>query len=94
MKGAALLHPRAAEALDKLAEVFRDATWPNPVAMKQAISDIDPVKVKSGKTVYVCHIRRNEYRLIISVHFDRQRLYTLRFFTHAEYDRRNWKDEL
>jgi len=45
-------------------------------------------------TVYVCNIRHHEFRLIIAVHFDGQRVYTLRFMTHAEYSRTHWKNEL
>ena len=58
------------------------------------LAGVDPVKVKSGHTVYVCNIRGNEFRLIIAVHFDRQRVFTSRFLTHPEYDRKQWKDEL
>jgi hypothetical protein len=32
--------------------------------------------------------------LIVAIHFDRQMVYTLRFFTHAEYSKGRWKDEL
>jgi mRNA-degrading endonuclease HigB of HigAB toxin-antitoxin module len=66
----------------------------NPVEMKRSFPGVDPVKVKSGKTVHVCNIRRDEFRLVIAVHFDRARIYTLRFLTHAEYDRDQWKQEL
>jgi mRNA-degrading endonuclease HigB of HigAB toxin-antitoxin module len=34
------------------------------------------VKVKSGHTVYVFNIRRNEFRLVVAVHFNHQRVYT------------------
>jgi len=70
------------------------AEWRNPVDMKRDFPTVDPVMVKSGETVYVFNIRRNEFRLIAAIHFNRQVVFTLRFFTHAEYDRRNWKDEL
>ena len=66
----------------------------NPVAMKAVFTRVDPVIVKSGHTVYVFTIRGNEFRLIAAVHFNRRVVYTLRFFTHAEYDRQNWENEL
>ncbi len=31
---------------------------------------------------------------VAAVHFNQQRVYTLRFMTHAEYDRATWKQEL
>ena len=94
LKAAALTHPRAKEALANWMALVRGAQWKNPVEMKRAVSDVDPVKVRSGHTVYVFNIRRNEFRLIAAFHFDRQRAFTLRFFTHAEYDQTGWKNEL
>jgi len=87
-------HPRAAEALKIWTEIVLAEHWRNPVEMKRSFPDIGPVKVKSGNTVFVCNIRHNEFRLIIAVHFDRQRVYTLRFLTHPEYSRTPWKNEL
>jgi mRNA interferase HigB len=94
LKAVTARHPRAAEALDSWVDIVRHAQWKNPIEMKRSFPNIDPVKVKSGKTVYVCNIRRDEFRLVVAVHFDRARVYTLRFLTHAEYDRNQWKQEL
>jgi mRNA interferase HigB len=44
--------------------------------------------------VFVFNIRRNDYRLIAAVHFNRQIVYTLRFMTHAEYSKDRWKEIL
>lgn len=62
--------------------------------MMRTFPSVDPVPVKSGNTVYVFNIRRNEFRLIAAVHFDQRRVFTLRFFTHSEYDNPKWKEEL
>jgi mRNA interferase HigB len=94
LKAVTARHPRAAEALDSWVDIVRHAQRKNPIEMKRSFPNIDPVKVKSGKTVYVCNIRRDEFRLVVAVHFDRARVYTLRFLTHAEYDRNQWKQEL
>ena len=45
--------------------------WRNPVEMKRDFPSVDPAMVKSGHTVYVFNIRRNEFRLIAAVHFNR-----------------------
>jgi mRNA-degrading endonuclease HigB of HigAB toxin-antitoxin module len=29
--------------------------------------------------------------MICAIHYDRQKVYVLRFLTHAEYDKGNWK---
>ncbi len=54
----------------------------------------DVVHVRSGKPVIVFKVCGNTYRLIVAMHFNSQMAYTLRFLTHAEYDRGRWKDEL
>jgi len=87
-------HPRAADALKCWVELFRRAHFATPVELRAAFATVDPVIVKSGHTVSVFNIRRNEYRLMASIHFNSQIVYTLRFLTHAEYDRQTWKNEL
>jgi mRNA interferase HigB len=52
------------------------------------------VKVRSGRTVLVFNLRRNDYRLIAAAHFNRQIVYALRFMTHAEYSKDRWKETL
>ena len=58
------------------------------------LPDTDAMKVRSGRQVLVFNIRRNDYRLIVAAHFNRQIVYTLRFLTHAEYSKARWKDTL
>src|SRR5947209_4096126 len=94
LRAAVVRHPRAAEAVLAWIRIVRLADWKNPVQMRRTFPDVDPAKVKSGHTVYVFNIRRNEFRLIAAVHFDQGRVFTLRFLTHAEYARNLWKEEL
>ncbi len=94
LMAAALKHPRSAEGLERWVETVRAAAWKNPVSMRLTSPEVDPVRVKSGRTVYVFNIRRNEFRLIAAVHFNRQIVFTLRLLTHAEYDLGHWKTEL
>jgi mRNA interferase HigB len=54
----------------------------------------DSVKVKSGKNVYVFNIKGNNYRLVVAIHFNRQKVFVLRFMSHPEYDRQAWKVQL
>jgi len=84
---AGVRHPRAEQPLAVWVRIVRAAKWARPADLRRAFPDVDPVRVGSGHTVWVFNIRRNEFRLIAAIHFERQRLYTLRFFTHAEYSR-------
>ena len=94
LKAAAGKHPRAAEGISRWMKAVRAAHWKTPADLPGTLPDADAVKVRSGHTVWVCNIRRNEFRLVIAVHFNRGRVYALRFMTHAEYNRNQWKQEL
>ncbi len=74
--------------------VVRAALWKTPADVRRSIRSADPVRVKSGHTVWVFNIQQNNFRLIAAIHFDHARVYTLRFLTHAEYSRDGWKNEL
>jgi mRNA interferase HigB len=87
-------HPPAARPLDAWRKFVRKATWRNLVDVRQTYPDTDGVKVRSGRQVFIFNIRRNDYRLIVAAHFNRQIVYTLRFMTHAEYSKDRWKDTL
>jgi mRNA interferase HigB len=87
-------HPQAARQLDAWRKFVRTAAWRNLLAVRQRYPDTDAVKVRSGRQVLIFNIRRNDYRLIVAAHFNRQIVYTLRFITHAEYSKDRWKDTL
>lgn len=74
--------------------VAKKAKWQGLNDVRASYRSADMVKVKSKKQVLVFNIGGNQFRLIIAAHFDRQNLYILRFMTHAEYNKNNWKEEL
>ena len=84
----------AARHLDVWRKTVKAATWRNLVDVRRSYPDTDAVKVRSGRQVLVFNLRRNDYRLIVAVHFNRQIVYTLRFMTHAEYSKDRWKETL
>lgn len=86
--------PPAARHLDVWRKTVKLAHWRNLVDVRRSYPGTDSVKVRSGRTVLVFNIRRNDYRLIAAVHFNRQIIYTLRFMTHAEYSKDRWKETL
>ncbi len=71
-----------------------NAQWELPPDVKRTFNDVDSVSVRSGNTVYVFNIQRNEHRLIAAIHFNTEKVFVLRLMTHQEYDKGNWKDEL
>jgi mRNA interferase HigB len=87
-------HPPAARQLDAWRMFIKSAAWRNLVGVRRTYPDTDAAKVRSGRQVLIFNIRRNDYRLIVAAHFNRQIFYTLRFMTHAEYSKDRWKDTL
>ena len=72
----------------------RAAEWRNIGEVRKTYPSADPVKVESGRNITVFNVCGNDYRLIVAIHYDKQRVYTLRLLTHADYDKNKWKKEL
>lgn len=87
-------HATAARHLELWRKVVKAAGWRNLADVRRTYPDADMVRAGSGRQVIVFNIRRNDYRLIVAIHFNRQIAYTLRFMTHAEYSKDRWKDVL
>jgi mRNA interferase HigB len=87
-------YPKAAKYLAAWTAVVRAAAWRSMAEVRSSYGSAEVVHVRSGKPVIVFNVCGNTYRLIVAMHFNSQMAYTLRFQTHAEYDRGRWKDEL
>jgi mRNA interferase HigB len=87
-------HPPAERPLRFWLRVAEAATWRSFAETRATFGSADIVQVKSGATVTVFDVGGNKYRLIGAVHYNTQTLFVLRVFTHREYDRTNWKNEL
>jgi len=87
-------HPPDRPALKRWLAVVKAAKWKRFVDIRSTFASVDRVTAGSGRPVFVFNIAGNGFRLIASIHFNQQRIFTLRFLTHAEYDNENWKREL
>jgi len=94
LRDAAERYPKAAKYLAAWTRTVRAAAWRNLAEVRGVYGSADVVRVRSGKPVIAFNVCGNTYRLVAALHFDSQMAYTLRFLTHAEYDRDDWKDEL
>jgi len=70
------------------------AKWGSITDVRRIYPHADAVKVNSGNDVFIFNACGNRYRLVTAIHFNRQKLYILRFMTHTEYGKRHWKDQL
>ena len=84
----------ARPALERWLAVVKAAKWKRFVDIRSTFASVDRATAGSGRPVFVFSIAGNRFRLISSIHFNQQRIFTLRFLTHAEYDNENWKREL
>jgi mRNA interferase HigB len=86
--------PTAKTSLLAFLKIAREARWQNVTDLRRTYPHADSAVVRSKRIVTVINIRGNEFRLVIAVHYNTQRLFVLRFMTHAEYSRGTWKDTL
>jgi mRNA interferase HigB len=94
LRDAAPARSKAGKWLDAWIAVVRAANWKNIQELRRTYPSADPVPVSSGRSVTVFNVCGNDFRLVVAIHYDKQRIYTLRFLTHAEYSKNHWKKEL
>jgi mRNA interferase HigB len=94
LKDAAEAFPKAASYLAHWQAVVKAAHWNSLPDVRRQYPSADAVRVASGGTVVVFNVCGNDFRLITAIHYNSQRVFTLRFLTHAEYSKAKWKAEL
>jgi mRNA interferase HigB len=87
------IHPKARAPLDHWYRITLAALWDSFAQCRQTFGHADQVPVKSKRTVTVFNIT-NDFRLITAIHYNRHEVFTMRFMTHAEYDKGVWKSTL
>jgi mRNA interferase HigB len=100
-------HPQGKNPLLRWYEIVRRARWQNLDEMRKTFPAADEVPVKSGRKAVVFNIKRNDYRLITAVHYEKTvedragkaklvegKVYLFFFLTHTEYDKESWKEQL
>lgn len=81
-----------AAPLSHWAKVIQANDFANFVALRAKFPKADQVTVKSGGIVTIFNIKSS--RLITAIHYRGQRVYLMRFLSHAEYDLNIWKQTL
>lgn len=97
-------HPQGKKPLMKWYEIVRKAHWRSLNELRLAFPSADEVTVKSGRKAVVFNIKKNDYRLIAAVHYEKVvkaqdgaakviegKVFLFFFLTHAEYDKDSWK---
>ena len=81
------LFPQCASALLGWSKVLEQNNFKNFSALKATFNSVDKVG-----DLYVFDIGGNKLRLIVSIHFNRQKLYIRHILSHQEYDKNKWKE--
>jgi mRNA interferase HigB len=76
------------DALDTWFKVAQKADWSNLVEVQSVFPTAEAV---GNFTVF--NIKGNKYRLIVSIDYEKQVIYIKYMFTHAEYDKEQWKND-
>jgi mRNA interferase HigB len=80
-------YPDAETGLRHWIKAVESAGWKNFADVRQLFGSADQV----GKFV-VFNIGGNKYRLIVVIHYDRQRCYVRHISPHKDYDLGKWKE--
>jgi mRNA interferase HigB len=79
------VHPDSKETLTAWYAVISHSEFADHADLRRAFPQADFVK-----PFHVFNIGR-AYRLIVAIHFNRQKVFVRHVLTHAEYDRGKWK---
>lgn len=87
-------HPEARASLDAWLDNVKHVKWNSFQDLRASYPTADMIRLKSGNPVVIFNIAHNRFRLITAVHFNHSKVFVLKFLTHKEYDRDQWKDDL
>jgi mRNA interferase HigB len=77
-------------ALDAWYRVAKSAKWGSLHEVRQTYPSADGVPVEE-KVFTVFNICGNNFRLIVGINYETQRVFVKDVLTHAEYDKGDWK---
>ncbi len=81
-------HPDSQTALQRWFKIVQKTDFENFTQLRATFPSADKVD-----RWIVFNIGGNKYRLITSIHFNRNKVYIRHVLTHAEYDRGDWKND-
>ena len=81
-------HPYSRNALMRWFKIVQKTEFTSFAELRAAFPSVDKVD-----QWIIFNIGGNKYRLIVSIHFNRGKVYIRHVLTHAEYDRGDWKND-
>jgi mRNA interferase HigB len=86
-------YPTARSSLEKFRTLAEAVRWRSFADLKQTYNHADQCVAGSGRKLQIINVQKNKFRLIVHIHFDKERIYIREFLTHAEYSKGYWKDK-
>ena len=80
-------HPEVKSGLTHWYKIIKGASCQNFAELRTMFPSVDQV----GK-LFVFNIGGNKVRLIVAIHFNRQKVFIRDILTHSEYDEGKWKE--
>jgi mRNA interferase HigB len=81
-------HANCKDALDNWYKVASKLVWENLLEVQGVFPKAEAV---GNFTVF--NIKGNNYRLIVSIDYEKKIIYIKYILTHAEYDKEQWKND-
>ncbi|NQE35779.1 type II toxin-antitoxin system HigB family toxin [Microcoleus asticus] len=81
-------HADSCEALDDWYKIASQANWIKLIEVQTIYPQAEAV---GNFTIF--NIKGNNYRLIVSLNYQKQIVYIKYILTNAEYDKENWKND-
>jgi mRNA interferase HigB len=81
-------HPESQNALMRWFKIVQKTDFNSFAELRATFPSVDKV----GQWI-IFNIGGNKYRLIVSIHFNRGKVYIRHVLTHAEYDKGDWKND-
>ncbi len=88
LRNDAAKYPDVRTQIDKWYEIVKNAEWQNLEDVRKVYRDAEAV---GNFTVF--NIKGNDYRLIVGIDYQTQKVYYKYFLTHSEYDKDGWKND-
>ena len=81
------VHPDSKQALSRWYKIINNGKFRSFNELRITFPSADKVD-----DLIIFNIGGNKYRLIASVHFNRDKVYIRHVLTHSEYDKQGWKE--
>ncbi|NCN11221.1 MAG: type II toxin-antitoxin system HigB family toxin [Leptospira sp.] len=82
-------NPNSESPLKSWFKILKNSNFKDFNELRKVFNSVDQVE-----NLTVFNIGGNKFRLIVAIHFNRQKVFIRNVLTHSEYDKEKWKKEI